>query len=72
MNIVDMAYQIIDMHEELAELRAENTRLRGYKKKYDDLLNESVQHGEQMMRNTLDMLVTPGVCEALAEKGAQS
>ena len=32
MNVVDFAYQVIDMHEELIRLRVENEDLRKYQK----------------------------------------
>jgi regulator of replication initiation timing len=48
-HVIDLAYQIIELHEENKELRMEVESLRQYKQAYLDQLDESVKHGETMM-----------------------
>jgi hypothetical protein len=63
-SVVEMARQIVDMDDELRYLRAENGRLKKYERKYNELLGESVRHGETMMGNMIQILLTPDVSEA--------
>lgn len=63
---VEIARDILDMQSELQFLRAEVARLEEFEQKYHELLNQSVQHEEQMMGGWLQLLMKPGVCEALA------
>lgn len=64
MNVVDFAYQVIEMHNKITDLEIENERLRQYKKDYNDLLNNSLAHSQETMGNTLKLFLTPGVVEA--------
>jgi len=64
MDVVKMARQILDMHNELNELRAENAILREYEAKYRAEVREGVKHGEKMMVNLMDLCLTPGVIDA--------
>ncbi len=57
-SIVTQAYEIIMMHEELIDLRAENARLRGFEKKYNDLVMSSIHHSEAMMGQLLRATIT--------------
>lgn len=61
---VDMAFDILNMQDELIYLRREVERLKVYEKDYHELLSASIKHGEQMMVNLLDLVMTPGVVEA--------
>lgn len=69
-DVLRFANQILDMEEEIINLRRENTRLLKYEHMYNELLNESVRHGEKMMVNTLNLLMTPGVTEALQKSSS--
>lgn len=64
MDVVDFAYQVIEMHNKILDLEQENERLRRYEKDYDNLLNESLAHSQAMIGNTLKLFLTPGVVEA--------
>lgn len=61
MRVLDFANEIRDMHRELEYLRAENDELREYKRKYHELLDESVKHGEQMMVGWMALLTSDNV-----------
>lgn len=63
-SIVDMAYQIIDMHEKIAGLEMELYRLRGYEEKYHELLSSSMDHSQHMIGSIFKLALTPGVLEA--------
>ena len=52
-NIVTLAYEILDMQAEILLLRKENERLKDYENKYNKLVDESIQHGNVMMGNLL-------------------
>lgn len=67
MNIVDFAYQAIELDNRIRDLEVENNRLRRFEQDYNDLLNESLAHSHQMMCNTLKLFLTPGVIEACQE-----
>jgi hypothetical protein len=64
MDIVDFAYQVIEMNEKIRELEFENERLRQYERDYHKLLNSSLSHNQEMIGNTLRLFMTPGVIEA--------
>jgi hypothetical protein len=63
-DIVDFAYQIIDMNRKIEQLEHENEELRDYKEKYMDLLDSSMSHNASMMGNILNLCMTPGVIDA--------
>lgn len=67
MNVTDFAYVILDMEEELTHLRAENERLKWFEEEYHKLMCDSIRHSQKTMVNTLHLLMTPGVGEALAK-----
>lgn len=71
MDVVDFAYQVIEMDRRIQQLEAENAELVHYKDKYRDLLDSSVQHGAAMMGNILDICMTPGVMDAIAVKNSK-
>jgi hypothetical protein len=64
LDIVDFAYQIIEMQRKIVDLEIENERLRKYKSDYNDLLDSSLNHSSAMMSNILNLCMTPGVIEA--------
>lgn len=67
MNVVDFAYQIIEMNRKIIDLEIENKRLRGYEEKYHELLDQSLSHNEAMLGNIFKICTTPGVVPALQE-----
>lgn len=71
MNVVDFAYQIIEMDKEIRSLRSEVIHLTQYKEDYFKLLQESVRHGEEMLGGILQIAMTPGVLEATAKAAQQ-
>jgi hypothetical protein len=66
-SVVSFALQVLEMEDEILALRKENKLLLEYKDKYEKLLSNSIKHNDIMMRNTLGILMTPGVCEAFSE-----
>jgi hypothetical protein len=64
MDVVDFAYQVIEMNERIRDLEVENERLRRFEHDYNELLNDSLAHSHVMMGNTLRLFLTPGVVEA--------
>ena len=70
MDVVKIARQILDMHDEINELRAENAVLSEYKAKYYAEVRAGVAHGEKMMASLMDLCMTPGVIDAC--KGEQA
>ena len=67
MDIVDFAYQVIEMDKRIRDLEFENSRLRRFEHDYNKLLKESLVHSHAMMGNTLKLFLTPGVIEACQE-----
>ena len=67
LDIVDFAYQVIEMNERIRDLEVENERLRRFEHDYNELLNDSLAHSHAMMGNTLRLFLTPGVVEACQE-----
>jgi hypothetical protein len=67
MDIVDFAYQVIEMNQRISDLEFENNRLRRFEHDYNELLNESLAHSHAMIGNTLKLFLTPGVIEACQE-----
>lgn len=55
--IIQIANEMLDMYEELECLRKENKELIEYKKKYVELLDESIGHNNKMMVGFLDLAV---------------
>jgi hypothetical protein len=64
MDIVDFAYQVIEMKQRISNLEFENNRLRRIEHEYNELLNESLAHNQVMIDNTLKLFLIPGVIEA--------
>lgn len=64
-SIVDMAYEIIDMHKTIEYLEQEVIHLKQYEKKYLALLDDSMRHSHKTMENLLKLTLTPGVAEAM-------
>lgn len=65
MNVVDFAWQVIEMQRTIEAQEAELARLRRIERDYDELLSSSLRHGEVMMGNLLELCMTPGVVDAL-------
>lgn len=70
-NAVAFAQDIIDMYDELKFLRARVARLEDFERKYNELLDQGLRHGEQMMGGWLNLLMKPGIAEALTAAGDQ-
>lgn len=64
---VEAAFEIVDMYHELQALRAEVEELREYERKYRELLDSSISHGNHMMRSMLELTLKPGVMDAIAQ-----
>lgn len=60
-NVVDFAYQIIEMESIIEEQARKIERLEQVEKDYHKLLDESLYHGQAMMGNMLKLFLTPGV-----------
>ena len=63
---VQMAEEVLGMHDELERLRAENAELREYRKKYLAELDAGIAHGQHMMCGLLELAMKPGVLDAVA------
>lgn len=59
-NIVDLAYDIIDMHKRLIEQERQIEHLKEYENKYNQLLNDSIKQSNNMIGNCLTMLLSKG------------
>lgn len=57
--LTQLAHEVLKMDEELQALRYENMRLREKSKEFDDYVQQSLQHGQQMMGNWLKVLTDP-------------
>ena len=66
-SVVFMAQEILDMQYELERLRDENAELRDYRRKYTQLLQESIDHSGHMMCGMLELAMKPGVMQAIAK-----
>lgn len=64
MNVVDLAYQIINMHHKIIVQAAEIERLEKIEKDHRDLLDSSIQHNQHMAGNLLKLVLVPGVLDA--------
>jgi hypothetical protein len=71
-DVVDLAYQIIGMDRTITAQAAELERLRGVEERYNELLSSSLKHGQHMMHNLLDVLMTPGVADAFVNAPRES
>ena len=58
MNIVEFAYQVIELNEENTRLKAKVAELEKYKKQYDELLTNSMQHSQAMLHNFVALAMT--------------
>lgn len=65
-SVIDMAKEILSMHDELEYLRVVEARYEELQRDYNELLNQSLHHSQVMTGNILKMCMTPGVVEALA------
>lgn len=65
MDIVDFAYQILDMAQKIHEQEVELKKLREYKKRREDELEDSLRNAREYHGNMMKMLLTPGVVDAL-------
>jgi hypothetical protein len=60
MMVISLEKLLFDLDYILNEnrrLKEENEYLRGYEKKYHDLLNDSIKHSGEMMGNVLHVLL---------------
>ncbi len=62
---VVMARQVIALYECNLELYERVAQLEGYKKKYEEEVQRGTRHSQVMMNNMMDILLKPGVPEAL-------
>lgn len=53
---VEIASEILQMHQEIKRLRAENEDLKEYREKYVRLLKEDISHGEIMRKHFVSAL----------------
>lgn len=66
-NIVALAWQIIEMQRTILEQERKIERLARIEKDYNELLDSSLKHGNAlllMMGNMLKLYMTPGIVEA--------
>jgi hypothetical protein len=66
-DIIDIAYQILEMNDIIQNQKKEIENLKHYQKLYNELLDSSRKHAEEMMGNTFKMLLVPNVIPALKE-----
>ena len=64
---VQMASDVLDMHDELQRLREENNELLEYRKKYIDLLDADIARDRHMMGDLLNLALRPGVLDTEAD-----
>lgn len=60
---VQLASEILELKEENERLKHENFQLRAYRDKYNELLGQSVAHGEKMMGGILELLLTKDITD---------
>lgn len=70
--VVQIARDVLDMQDELDILRDEVEYLREYKRKYAELLDESIGHSQQMVFGMLELAMKPGVMDALGAANAKA
>ncbi len=56
--IVDMAYEIIAMHEEAQQMEHYKTEAKETQNKFSDYVKNDIQSGEQMMSGILELVLT--------------
>jgi hypothetical protein len=61
---VQMADDVLGMHEELQRLRAENAELREYRKKYLAELDAGIAHGQHMVPGLLELAMKRALLRA--------
>ena len=69
--LLEQAYSIIDLCNEVFALRQKVAELQEYEQKYRDLLSSSIKHSDTMMSEQLRLLCTPGVMTALAKENTK-
>ena len=57
MDVVEFAYQIIDMQRTIEKQADEIERLRDYEQRYHRLLNKSISDGEVMIRQLTELVL---------------
>ena len=62
----ELACNLLDLADGYEEQQRELEELREYKRLYTELLDNSIKHSHKMVGGMLDVLLTPGVSEALA------
>ena len=70
MNVVDFAWQVIEMQRTIDAQERQITRLMQIEDDYNALLESSAGHGRVMSGHVLKLCMTPGVveaCQAAAE-----
>ena len=60
-DLLAFADEIRELYRDNEYLRSEVERLAEYERKYHELLDQSVKHGEQMMVGWLDLLLSKKV-----------
>lgn len=56
-SVLKMAYEVIDMQNEILQLRHEVARLSQIEIEYKELLNSSIEHSNVMMGNLLGVIL---------------
>lgn len=69
--LLEQAYSIIDLCNEVCDLRRRVAELQEYEQKYRDLLSSSIKHSDAMMVEQVRLLCTPGVMTALAKENTK-
>ena len=69
--LMDQAYGIVDLCNEILVLRDRVAELQEYEQKYRDLLSSSIKHSDTMMVEQMRLLCTPGVMTALAKENTK-
>lgn len=64
MNIVDFAWQVIEMQRTIDAQERQITRLLRFEEDYNALIKSSEAHSNAMMGNVLKLCMTPGVAAA--------
>jgi hypothetical protein len=64
MNVIDFAWQVIEMRRTIEEQERQITRLMRIEEEYNNLLDSNIQHSQVMMGNLLTLCLTPGVVDA--------
>ena len=69
--LLNFAYGVLEMEAELLAAHRELYRLRDIDEKYNELLNASLAHSQEMMGGVLALCLVPGVGEALGKHAAE-